>query len=1588
MVCLLALLVAFTGLPQVAIADDELPTPGSVIGDRLIEGNGLLNVEHYDVSELPKTSDAAQWKNRSNYENKVLGTTEQPATYGYDNWTVSDATNIFLYKSQTWPPDQVPPNGDRTQKNAQKITGNFINPLNSKVYIYTKSDDGVDLTIGNENTAEYHTGIDIKTSPIPVNASTFEEMTMYYFNWGGEGSLSMYYNLSNSASGGTIVPEDWFSTDDAEVDVYPPEVVSFAVGTHSAEPVNYEITIPIPYHETNLTVTPTIITQASSTPNDPFIPDSEITTELYINGSFEPVQELQFSENETVYVKVSYGFGDHSIYAVNIVRTHPTITFDEGSFGTYAPSVTPSDLVVVATDGYIENESYVEPEPDVGYTFLGYESSQYVQLITDDNINSVQFTEDETIVAKYELAASVELIKEALENASVGTVTTAESVAVGNVLPDADQFDFGFMMNNSNVLEHLFDNQYVLTYPVDQYTNAEYHVTAVYSVERVDNTDEEVNIIVDPVDGLVTGIEPGVDKLVLTLEVGAPLALVENANPPSEITAEALVTVLYEPFDSELPEVTLTEGVQYAPETTPWVGESVDLFTGDYFINPNSIDLGFKVDAPITTEEGKTYITFPHALFTHHVYEVTGYEFVLTNGNPSGLLLDPDSGDVTALVAGEYDIEIRLNIGEPKMPQPGYPWPELDEVPAQLTDTVHVSVTNMPYDTQTVEIIMTEGDEYTPGTEVDAYEIHTGNVGTNPTSFDAGFMLSPDFAMTEEGFITFSNTKYPFNTYAATYIYEVVNDGDINVVVDPDNGLIQAAGEYEEGSDVVKVTMMIGEPIINGNPYQSPEFPDGPPESIEDEMTITVTHHNYLIEPREVIIIDTVENSYDESAVEVPSITLHLGDTLLSNQYDFGYQISPIGALKTNEAGNMYIEFSHGAYPHDEYPVLSVAYSIDPLLDGINSSVNSQTGLAEGYQAGQDKLLLTLVIGEYEGMEQAIANPDYGQVPDALYGEAIINVEYHPYQIVPRELQLVEGPENATEALTEVENVTLHIGDTTLSNEFDFGYQMLPIGALTEENGQMYITFTQDQYPMTKYPVESVAYSVDPLSDGMNIEIDESTGVVTGISEGNDQVILTLTIMNKMEPQAGMQPPSTMVATANVAVEYHSYPIVERELQLIEGVENATEEMPVVESVQLHTGSFNNPNYLRNFDFGYQMLPMGALVEDDGQLFITFTPDQYPLDQYPVESVVYSIDPLTDGTNVSINPTTGYVTPITPGNDQVVLTLTLNGDVALDEEGSPPSTMVATANVNVVNHSTQSVGISIDPGITILEYGDNADPDASSFQFEATVTGTGYRDVAWSIESNDYVTIDNNGVVSFKETPTEEVPDFSAIVTVQSLADRTKEATAEVLISFETNPLGGFLGPYISGYPDQSFRPEFSVTRAEAATMFSRVSKFNENTLGNNAYKDISEDAWYYPYVQDAFDKGMFGVDPLGLFRPDEAISRAEVAAVFYNYITNFEKDIVLNHEANVFNDMTQEHWAYKYINAIYNQGLVVGYPDGTYRPDDPMLRQEIVQIINKLLKRESRDNPTIGRYTDVSEDYWAFDEIDSASDFAKRTPQ
>jgi len=183
-----------------------------------------------------------------------------------------------------------------------------------------------------------------------------------------------------------------------------------------------------------------------------------------------------------------------------------------------------------------------------------------------------------------------------------------------------------------------------------------------------------------------------------------------------------------------------------------------------------------------------------------------------------------------------------------------------------------------------------------------------------------------------------------------------------------------------------------------------------------------------------------------------------------------------------------------------------------------------------------------------------------------------------------------------------------------------------------------------------------------------------------------------------------------------------------------------------------------------------------------------------------------------------------------------------------------------------------------------------------------------------------------------------------------SEATRASEALATTAASETHDGIAYDRIAYIMGFPDGSVMPDIAITRAEVALIFFRLLD-DANKFADvptDKFSDVDNVSGYSQAVHYLTYVGILVGYPDGTFRPDAPITRAEFAAIVVRFFGASNQDVATNN----FMDVACDHWAIYCINVAFNQGWVQGYPNGTFNLDNNITRAEVVTLLNRALDR------------------------------------
>lgn len=160
----------------------------------------------------------------------------------------------------------------------------------------------------------------------------------------------------------------------------------------------------------------------------------------------------------------------------------------------------------------------------------------------------------------------------------------------------------------------------------------------------------------------------------------------------------------------------------------------------------------------------------------------------------------------------------------------------------------------------------------------------------------------------------------------------------------------------------------------------------------------------------------------------------------------------------------------------------------------------------------------------------------------------------------------------------------------------------------------------------------------------------------------------------------------------------------------------------------------------------------------------------------------------------------------------------------------------------------------------------------------------------------------------------------------------------------DDNVFSGYIGHGVGeGYfttANEYFYPNNNLSRAELAKLAVIGAGLTEETNSEHDFKDVTAESPFYMYVETLLNKGM--ISPNEYFNPDMSVTRAEATKMLVNAF-NYDLDST---GGPSFDDVAADNEFYAYIETAMNKGLVSGYEDKTFKPNNSITRAEAAKIV------------------------------------------
>ena len=431
------------------------------------------------------------------------------------------------------------------------------------------------------------------------------------------------------------------------------------------------------------------------------------------------------------------------------------------------------------------------------------------------------------------------------------------------------------------------------------------------------------------------------------------------------------------------------------------------------------------------------------------------------------------------------------------------------------------------------------------------------------------------------------------------------------------------------------------------------------------------------------------------------------------------------------------------------------------------------------------------------------------------------------------------------------------------------------------------------------------------------------------------------------------------------------------------------------------------------------------------EISVTFT--ILPTSAQPAETLKLTVDPTewtwdNGATKANISVTFNKVTM---DSQNYILTVSKDGQQAKEVTIADAVTMIADPGTytitamgkNAYNGSTDTETVTIrkiQPELTVT-----ANPDTLSGSGKVTLTLEGKNLPAFA-EGEDLSSLLTATAKDEKNAPDLselewETDEQTGVMTAELTLPNTSEAytftlnypgndyyesataSKQVVVAQQIISGGGGGGPeedqpanpddtgvsdwlntkehlaYLAGYPGGIFGPDQNMTRAEAAQMFYNLllEKDVEITV---EFEDVPEDAWYATSVNSLASLGILSGVGEGRFDPDRSITRAEFTVIAMKFANAGSGGV------NIFSDVSPDDWFYSAVVDSTQYGWINGYTDGTFRPAATITRAEVTVIVNHMLGRAADREYVIAHqgelnsFSDVNRGHWGYYHVAEAT--------
>ncbi|NIA02242.1 MAG: hypothetical protein GWP15_02565 [Nitrospirae bacterium] len=254
----------------------------------------------------------------------------------------------------------------------------------------------------------------------------------------------------------------------------------------------------------------------------------------------------------------------------------------------------------------------------------------------------------------------------------------------------------------------------------------------------------------------------------------------------------------------------------------------------------------------------------------------------------------------------------------------------------------------------------------------------------------------------------------------------------------------------------------------------------------------------------------------------------------------------------------------------------------------------------------------------------------------------------------------------------------------------------------------------------------------------------------------------------------------------------------------------------------------------------------------------------------------------------------------------------------------------------IQTNSWQNAGLACDHTYSYsVKYRNGDGTETSSISTAVSTSGCESGFLSYLYNSSSTTTVESDTVDSDSDSVSQEINLRTAPI-FEDISDHWAEDFVEDL--YERG--------VVSGYDEFHFGPENNISRAELTKIAIEAFGISLSDEGGGRFPDVPENEWYAPYVQTAYLRNIIEGYADGTFGPNENVTRAEALRILFDAAG---VDVKTDYAAG-FPDVSAGAWYASYVNYAAENGIVSGYSDGTFGPNEKLTRAQVSKIVSLMI--------------------------------------